>query len=113
MRLPLGQPYRALTIPEQALGTDQGQKFVYVVDPQNKVEYRSVDIGRQEGTKRVILKGVNESDRVVVSGLQRVRAGVVVEPKFTSAAAQTEGAKSASAVQTAIQTTGTSEGEKR
>ena len=36
VRLPIGQPYRALLVPEQALGTDQGQKFVYVVDDQNK-----------------------------------------------------------------------------
>ncbi len=65
-------PTRRLTIPEQALGTDQGQKFVYIVDPQNKIQYRSVQIGKQQGTQRVILKGVAEGDRVVVSGLQRV-----------------------------------------
>ena len=81
VRLPLGEPYKALTIPEQALGTDQGQKFVYVVDPQNKVEYHGVQIGKAQGTQRVILNGLKEGDRVVVSGLQRVRPGVVVEPK--------------------------------
>ncbi len=105
VRLPLGQPYRALTIPERALETDQGQKFVYVVDSQNKIQYRTVDIGRQDGPKRVILKGVNEDDRVVVSGLQRVRPGVVVQPKLTSTAAQAD-AKTPPTVQTAIQSTG-------
>jgi RND family efflux transporter MFP subunit len=85
IRLPLGQPYQALTIPEQALGTDQGQKFVYVVDPQNKVEYHGVQVGKLQGSQRVILKGLNAGDRVVVSGLQRVRAGVVVEPKMSEA----------------------------
>jgi RND family efflux transporter MFP subunit len=81
VRLPLGEAYKALTIPEQALGTDQGQKFVYVVDPQNKVEYHGVQVGKAQGTQRVILNGLNEGDRVVVSGLQRVRPGVIVDPK--------------------------------
>jgi len=81
VRLPLGDAYKALTIPEQALGTDQGQKFVYVVDPDNKVEYHGVQIGKAQGTQRVILNGIKEGDRVVVSGLQRVRPGVIVEPK--------------------------------
>jgi RND family efflux transporter MFP subunit len=91
VRLPLGDPYRAITIPEQALGTDQGQKFVYVVDPQNKVQYRSVQIGKQQGTQRVILKGIEAGDRIVVSGLQRVRPGALVEPKLANATAQNTG----------------------
>jgi RND family efflux transporter MFP subunit len=81
VRLPLGNPYKALTIPEQALGTDQGQKFVYVVNPENKVEYHGVQIGKAQGKLRVILKGLNEGDRVIVSGLQRVRPDAVVDPK--------------------------------
>jgi RND family efflux transporter MFP subunit len=99
VRLPLGNPYRALTISEQALGTDQGQKFVYVVDPQNKIQYRSVQIGKQQGTQRVILKGIEEGDRVVVSGLQRVRPGVIVDPKpaTNSVAMRGDGSKAAEA----------------
>ena len=115
MRLPLGEPYRALTIPEQALGTDQGQKFVYVVTPapENKVEYRSVEIGRLEGKRRVIHKGVAEGDRIVVSGLQRVRDGAVVNPIPPAATANTDAGKSAGTIQTAIQTGGQNDGEKR
>src|SRR5262249_52404029 len=90
IRLPLGEPYQALTIPEQALGSDQDKKFIYVVGDQNKIEYRPVEVGRLQGTQRVILKGISEGERVVVSGLQRVRPGVVVEPKMTSATADTE-----------------------
>ncbi len=113
VRLPLGEPYQALTIPEQALGTDQGQKYVYVVNPENKVEYRSVDIGRLDGKRRVIHKGVAEGDRIVVSGLQRVRDGAVVSPKLAEATAKTDGAKSTGTIQTAIQTGGQNDGEKR
>ena len=90
IRLPLGEPYQALTIPEQALGSDQDKKFIYVVGDQNKIEYRPVEIGRLDGTQRVILKGIAEGERVVVSGLQRVRPGVIVEPKMINATADAE-----------------------
>jgi RND family efflux transporter MFP subunit len=90
IRLPLGEPYQALTIPEQALGSDQDKKFIYVVGDQNKIEYRPVEIGRLQGTQRVILKGIAEGERVVVSGLQRVRPGVVVDPKMINATAQAD-----------------------
>jgi hypothetical protein len=85
VRLPIGQPYRALLLSEQALGTDQGQKFVYVIDEQNKAQYRRVQVGKLERGQRVILDGIAEGDRVVVSGLQRVRPGVEVNPKLAAA----------------------------
>jgi len=81
VRLPIGQPYRALLLSEQALGTDQGQKFVYVVDEQSKVQYRRVDVGKLQQGKRVVLDGIAEGDRVVVSGLQRVRPGAEVNAR--------------------------------
>ncbi len=42
VRLPIGKPYQALMVPEQALGTDQGRKFVYVVNEKNEVEFHPV-----------------------------------------------------------------------
>ncbi|HZZ27544.1 MAG TPA: efflux RND transporter periplasmic adaptor subunit [Pirellulales bacterium] len=82
IRLPLGEPYQAITIPEKALMPDQDKKFVYVVNGENKVEYRQVETGRSEGSQLVILKGVAAGEKVVVSGLQRVRPDMVVEPKI-------------------------------
>ncbi len=81
VRLPIGQPYRALLVPEQALGTDQGQKFVYVVDDANKAQYRRVQVGKLQQGRRVVLGGINEGERIVVSGLQRVRPGAEVNPQ--------------------------------
>ena len=75
MRLPIGEPYRAVLVEEQSLATDQGQKFVYVVDKDNKAEYRQVQVGKLQQGKRVIHKGLAQDERVVVSGLQRVRPG--------------------------------------
>jgi len=114
IRLPLGEPYQAITIPEQALGTDQGQKFVYVVNNQNKIEYRKVELGKQQGAQRVVLKGVAEGERIVVSGLQRVRAGMQVEAKPVGATAQSNNAAGGEPLRAAEQTgiTGAG-GEKR
>ncbi|MBI3839575.1 MAG: efflux RND transporter periplasmic adaptor subunit [Planctomycetia bacterium] len=88
VRLPIGEPYRAVLVSEQALGTDQGQKFVYVVDNDNKAQYRRVQVGKLQQGRRVILKGLSEGERVVVSGLQRVRPGAAVQPKVMESTAQ-------------------------
>jgi RND family efflux transporter MFP subunit len=81
IRLPIGHPYEAILIAEQALGTDQGQKFVYVVNEQNEVEYRRVQVGSVFDGLRVITEGLSKDERVIISGLQRARAGLVVEPR--------------------------------
>jgi RND family efflux transporter MFP subunit len=75
VRLPLGSPYRALLVPGEALQSDQGRKYVYVVDADNKVAYRKVTPGQAIGSLRVVKDGLAEGDRVIVSGMQRVRAG--------------------------------------
>jgi RND family efflux transporter MFP subunit len=86
VRLPIGESYRAILVSEKALGTDQGQKFVYVVDAESKAQYRRVEVGKLQDSRRVVLKGLAEGERVVVSGLQRVRPGAVVQPKMVEAA---------------------------
>jgi membrane fusion protein, multidrug efflux system len=72
IRVPIGEPHRALLVPEEALGSDQGQRFLYVVGGENKVEYRRVQIGPLQGKLRVIDKGLAETDRVVLGALQRI-----------------------------------------
>ncbi len=84
VRLPLGQPYHALLVSEESLGTDQGQKFVYVIGDDNKAQYRRVQVGKLQQAQRVILKGLSEGERVVVSGLQRIRPGAAVQPKMAA-----------------------------
>jgi len=70
--------YRAVLVDDRAIGTDQSQKFVYVIDAQNKVTYRPVTVGRLDGGLRIVQKGLQPGETVVVNGLQRVRPGVVV-----------------------------------
>jgi len=80
VRLPISPLHSALLVSERALGTDQGSKFLYVVDSQNTVQYRPVKIGAlQDDGLRVIDEGLKADERVVVSGLQLVRAGMKVE----------------------------------
>lgn len=73
IRLPMGDSHPALLVSEQALGRDQAQKFVYVVNSEEKVEYRRVKVGRLYDGLREITEGLSSKDRVIVSGLQRVR----------------------------------------
>lgn len=82
VRIPIGEPHEALLISDRAIDTDQGQKIVYVVDSDNKIISRPVDLGTLQDGLRVIESGLTPSDRVVVNGLQRIRPGVTVDPKL-------------------------------
>ncbi len=73
-------PQATLLVNEQAIGTDQSKKYVYVVTPENEVAYREVTLGHTIKGKRVILSGVSAGDRVLVNSQQRVQPGILVEP---------------------------------
>jgi multidrug efflux system membrane fusion protein len=78
VKLAEGAERNELLIPERALGFDQSKKFVYVVGPDNKVAYREVELGKQVQSRRVVLRGVQAGDRVVVDGVQRLRPNTTV-----------------------------------
>jgi RND family efflux transporter MFP subunit len=79
VRLVLGEPHKAVVVPEVAIGLDQGLKYVYVVDDDNKVEYRRVKTGTTHGKMQVIEEGVKPGEWVIVKGLLRVRDGITVK----------------------------------
>lgn len=80
VQLPVRKPSLKLLVSERALGTDQGRKFVMVVDAENTVKSVSVTTGPlQDDGLRVIEEGLNENDRVIVNGLQFVRPKSVVK----------------------------------
>ncbi len=81
MRIPGSGKYPALLIPDRALGSDQSQKFVYVVNAEKKVEFRPVTIGPIIDRLRVVKTGVKAGEQVIVEGVLRVRPGVVVDAK--------------------------------
>jgi membrane fusion protein, multidrug efflux system len=80
IRLPISKPHPAILVSEQAVGSDQGSKFLYVVNADNTVAYRPVKTGPlQDDGLRVIESGLKADERVVVSGLQLVRPKMHVE----------------------------------
>lgn len=85
IRLPLGKPHSALLVSERALGTDQGRKYLYVVDDKNIVKYTRVTVGPlQDDGLRVIESGLSATDTVIVSGLQLVRPKMEVKTENES-----------------------------
>jgi len=81
IRVPLGKPHSALLITERAIGTNQGQKFIYVVDDKNEVTFRPIKLGATHDGLRVVAEGLKAGERLIIDGLQRVRPGSVVDPK--------------------------------
>jgi RND family efflux transporter MFP subunit len=93
MRIPGSGKYPALLIPDRALGSDQSQKFVYVVNAEKKVEFRPVKLGPMIDGLRVVKEGLKPGEQIIVEGLLRVRPGVVVDAKPWEAPAQAATAK--------------------
>lgn len=91
VRVPLGAPKPAVLVPEESLGSDQGQRFVFLVDDNSDAIYRRVKVGQQVGRMRVIEEGLQGDEQVIVSGLQRVRRGAKVTPKVEEAVATSKG----------------------
>ena len=75
----MGSPHKVMLVGERAIGTDQGQKFVYVVDKDNQVAYCRVTLGLVFDGLQAIEDGLKPGDRVVVNGLQRMRPGIQVK----------------------------------
>lgn len=86
VRIPRGPPAPALLVPEVALGSDQGGRYVLVANKDNVVEQRKVELGPQAGALRVIESGIAAGDRVVVNGLQRAIPGQKIDPQEQPAA---------------------------
>ncbi len=84
VRLILGQDPAALLIPQPALVESQIGKQVFVVNADNKVESRSVEVGRGYQGQWVIKKGLKKGEKVIVEGTQKVRPGMVVNSKTYS-----------------------------
>ncbi len=102
VRVPVGPEHPALVVPQAAVGTDQGEKFVFAINKDDKIEYRPIEAGAlqpgamQEIIPRKVVRvgegmrvaeagepgedSITASDRIVVAGLQRIRQGTVVTP---------------------------------
>jgi RND family efflux transporter MFP subunit len=81
LRLAGSGRYEAVLAPDDAIATDQAQRFVWALDGENRAQYRKVTLGPLYEGKRIIREGLKGDDRIVVSGLQRVRPNIVVAPE--------------------------------
>jgi RND family efflux transporter MFP subunit len=84
VKVPGSVAYPALLIPDQAIGSDQDQKFVFVVDATDTVQYSPVKIGPLIDGLRVVREGLHSNDWVVVNGLMAVRPGLKVSPTHSA-----------------------------
>jgi membrane fusion protein, multidrug efflux system len=80
VRLWAATPSNAILVPEDAVGSDQSKRFVFVVTPGRKADYREVTLGQEMDGKRVVLSGLHPGERIIVDGVQRVQPGAAVEP---------------------------------
>lgn len=77
-------PYKGILLPDEAIGSDQDRRVVYVVGENNVVNLKPVRIGPRIDGYRVIRDGLNGSETIVVNGLVRVRPGAPVAPQMTT-----------------------------
>jgi membrane fusion protein (multidrug efflux system) len=71
----------ALLVPQRAVTEMQGSYQVAVVGNDNKVSIRPVKVGERVGTEWIIEEGLKPGEKVVAEGIQRVKAGMTVDPK--------------------------------
>jgi RND family efflux transporter MFP subunit len=84
LKYPIGKAEQSLVIPEESLASDQGSPFVFVINEKDTTEARKVELGPKVGPNRVVRSGLTTSDRVSVTGLQRLRRNMTVAPKDRS-----------------------------
>jgi RND family efflux transporter MFP subunit len=87
VRVPM-QETEALLVPSVALGSDQAGRYLLVVNGENVVEQRKVEVGPTVGEMAVIESGLKPEDRVITSGLLRAVPGQKVDPQAKTAAVQ-------------------------
>lgn len=87
VRVPVGDPYSAVLVPDTAILSDQDKRYLLVVDEKNIVTRRDITPGKlQDDGMRVVLKapgddqGITADDRIILLGLQRARINYPVDP---------------------------------
>jgi RND family efflux transporter MFP subunit len=82
VRVPLQQQADALLVPDVAVGSDQGGRYVLVVNADNAVEQRKIEAGVLVDNLRVVERGLQRDDRIVVGGVLRAVPGQRVDPQL-------------------------------
>jgi membrane fusion protein (multidrug efflux system) len=91
LRVAVAERENALLIPQRAIQELQGAKTVLVVDAQNKVSVRTIKLGDKADKDVVVLDGLNNGERVIIEGMQKVRPGSQVNPSTGDEATKIQG----------------------
>nr|WP_321984752.1 efflux RND transporter periplasmic adaptor subunit [uncultured Lichenicoccus sp.] len=86
------QPINSMVVPASAVLSDQQGDYVFTVDAQNKARRSNIKIGTLHGAQQVVESGLRDGDRVIVDGVQRVHAGIQVQPEAPQAVVADPGA---------------------
>jgi RND family efflux transporter MFP subunit len=98
MPLPMAKVDRnALLVPDKALQEDQGGRYLLVLNKDDLVEQRYVQLGELVGALRVVRSGLKPGDRVVIGDLWRANPGTKVTPQLTAIDAPSAGPAGATA----------------
>jgi len=87
VKLALQAKKDALTVPVQAVVEEGDKHYVLVLDHQDRVEKRPVEVGAQSSNTVEILRGLSEREQVISAGQSDYQVGEVVKPKLESGAA--------------------------
>lgn len=82
VKLVTAEPARTVLVDDQAIGVDQGRRYVLVLGAGDKVEYRPIESGPMIAGLRVVSAGLDPAERIIVKGL--VRPGMQVVPQVVS-----------------------------
>ena len=88
-----GEPQARMLIPQSSVLEDMQGRYVFVVDDENMVVRKNVTLGQRHGINWVVESGLDTGDRVVVNGLQKVRAGMPASPSPVTARPHRESAQ--------------------
>jgi len=84
IKLSSSYEFNGILIPEIAVSNDQNKKYVYVVNEDNKVAYRQLELGQQVNGQRIVIAGLKVGEKVIVNGLQHLRPDSTVVPQDIS-----------------------------
>jgi multidrug efflux system membrane fusion protein len=80
VRLWAAEPSKAILVPEDAVGSDQSKRFVYVATADRKADYREVALGQEMNGKRVVISGLHSGEKIIIDGIQRLQPGATIAP---------------------------------
>ncbi|KQY23887.1 efflux RND transporter periplasmic adaptor subunit [Rhizobium sp. Root482] len=76
--------YKGILVPDEAIGSDQDQRVVYVLAEDGSFSSKAVRLGPRLYGYRVIREGLTGDETIVVNGLTRLRPGVIVDPTLVT-----------------------------